>query len=181
MRASAYWAIERHSDAVKDLDLAIELSRPAERDDLRAKRCVVRLKSGLVNEAVSDVAELSKSSKWQAEQWYNFACVYSLASDKVPDKKQEYGGRAVELLERALKAGSHTLSHIKDDKDLQSIRDRDAFKKLIADYESKAANKNLKLTPSTKDSSPQTNTNTTQGKDNPDQPKVNPPISGEKQ
>jgi hypothetical protein len=49
-----------------------------------------RLRTGLVAEAVAEVAGLTKSSDWNPGQWYNFACVYAVASGKLSDKKQEY-------------------------------------------------------------------------------------------
>jgi hypothetical protein len=63
----------------------------------------------MVAEAVAEVAELTApvadvpgSPKWNAGQWYDFACVYAVASGKIADKKQEYADRAMELLHKTL-------------------------------------------------------------------------------
>ena len=77
------------------------------------------------------------SPSWNAGQWYDFACVFAIASGKLADKKDEYAKRAVELLQRAVKAGYKDAAHMKKDTDLDPLRDRDDFKKLLAELEKK--------------------------------------------
>ena len=88
-------------------------------------------------EAVAEVAELTKSTFWPAPGWYDFACVYAVASGKFADKKVEYAERAVELLQKAVKAGWKDAAHMKKDSDFDSLRDRADFQKLLADLEAK--------------------------------------------
>ena len=57
----------------------------------------------MVAEAVAEVAELTKTAVWSVGQWYDFACVYSVASGKIADKRTEYADRAMELLQKAVK------------------------------------------------------------------------------
>jgi len=66
-------------------------------------------------------------------QWYNFACIYSVASSKIADKKQEYADRAMELLGTAVEQGFNDAAHIAEDSDLDPLRERDDFKKLLAE------------------------------------------------
>jgi hypothetical protein len=79
------------------------------------------------------VAELTKSSRWNAGQWYDFACVSAVASVKVVDKKQPYADRAMALLHKAVKAGYKDAAHMKKDTDLDALRARDDFNKLLAE------------------------------------------------
>ena len=130
-RAVSYDRLDKPLEAVKDWDRAIELSPPAERPGLRASRATSRLQAGMIAEAVSEVAELTKSAFWNAGQWYDFACVYAVASSKVADKKQEYADRAMEMLHKAVKAGYSDAAHMAKDTDLDPLRDRDDFKKLL--------------------------------------------------
>ena len=88
-------------------------------------------------EAVAEVAELTKSPNWPADQWYNFACVYAIASGKIADKKDEYSQRAVELLQQALNAGYIDTAHLQQDSDLAPLHDRADFKKLVEAMEKK--------------------------------------------
>ena len=94
-----------------------------------------RLTAGQVTEAVEEVAELSKTSDWNAERWYDFACVYAVASGKIADKKQEYADRAMQLLHRAVKAGFNNAARMKKDTDLDRIRSREDFKQLMSGLE----------------------------------------------
>ncbi|HLN29780.1 MAG TPA: serine/threonine-protein kinase [Gemmataceae bacterium] len=145
--AMAYDRLRKFAEARKDWDRAIELSPPAEQPLFRADRALSRLQAGMVAEAVAEVAELtafganaSASPKWSADNWYNFACVYAAASGKIADKKQEYANRAMELLQKAVQAGYNDPANMKTDTDLDSLRGREDFKKLLAGLEKKDAN-----------------------------------------
>jgi tetratricopeptide (TPR) repeat protein len=132
-RAEAYGLLRKYAEAVRDLDKAVELSPNKEQPKLRAERSIVRLMAGQVAEATAEVAELSKTPNWNAGQWYDFACVYAVASAKIADKKQEYADRAMELLRRAVQAGYRDAAHVKQDSDLDSLRGRDDFQQLLAE------------------------------------------------
>jgi hypothetical protein len=75
--------------------------------------------------------------KWTAVEWYNFACVYALASGKDADKKQEYADRAMELLHRAVHAGFKDAAHLAKDTDLAPPHGREDFKKLRLDLQAR--------------------------------------------
>ncbi len=136
-RAVAYDQLQKPAEAVKDWNLAIELSPPAVRPGLRASRASSQLMAGMVTEAVAEVAELSKNANWNAAQWYDFACVYAVASNKIADEKQEYADWAMEMLRKAVKAGYKDAAHMAKDMDLDPLRDRADFKKLLAELEKK--------------------------------------------
>lgn len=105
----------------------------------RANEAISLLQAGKVPEAVAEVAELTTYPSWNASQWYNFACVYSLASTKIADRKNEYADRAMELLHKAVKEGWSDAEHMAKDADLDPLRNREDFKKLLPDLERKAA------------------------------------------
>jgi tetratricopeptide (TPR) repeat protein len=134
-RARAYDRLQKPAEAVKDWDRAVELSPPAEQPDCRASRVNSRLQAGQFAEAVAEVEELTRAGKWSADQWYDFACVYAVASDQVTDKQQPYADRAMELLQHAVKAGFKDAAHMGKDTDLDALRGREDFKKLLADLE----------------------------------------------
>jgi serine/threonine-protein kinase len=84
--------------------------------------------------------------------WYNAACVYSLAvppvrkDEKLPAARrmelaQQYGARAVELLHEAVAHGLALVGALREDADLEPVRDRDDFKKLLEELEKKAGGK----------------------------------------
>jgi hypothetical protein len=88
-----------------------------------------------VDDAVVEVAELTKLKGSPAVQLYNFACVYSLASAKDKAKQDEYAQRAVALLRQAVLAGYKNVAHLKQDSDLDPLRLRDDFKMVLAEIE----------------------------------------------
>lgn len=147
-RAGAYDALKKHADAVHDWDRAVELSPPGERPEMRASRATSRLQAGMVAEAMAEVAELTKLSGWDAGPRYDFACVYAVASRKVAEKKQEYADRAMELLQNAIAAGYKDVTHMKKDKDLDALRERSDFKKLMEELNSTSVSE--PTTPKTK-------------------------------
>jgi tetratricopeptide (TPR) repeat protein len=138
-RATTHDAIEEYVEAIKDWDSAIALSPVVEQGALRASRASSRVHAGRIAEAVADVAELMKDEGWEADQWYDFACVYAVASGTIADKKQEYADRAMELLRKAVLTGYKNAAHLGKQRDLNSLRGRDDFKKLLAELE--ASNK----------------------------------------
>jgi hypothetical protein len=79
---------------------------------------------------------------WSAIDLYNFACIYSVASNdpvaSATNKSHEYSARGIELLQMAVKAGWHDAAHMKKDTDLDSLREREDFKKLLSDLEANA-------------------------------------------
>jgi len=136
-RAGVLDRLERYGDALKDWDRAIALSSPHEQPQLRASRATSKIGAGMAAEAVAEVAELMKGTNWHLDQWYDFACIYAIASNKIADKKQVYGDQAIKLLQKAVTAGYKDAAHIKKDKDLDALRDREDFKKLVADLDAK--------------------------------------------
>jgi eukaryotic-like serine/threonine-protein kinase len=140
-RAVAYDRLRNFAEAIKDWDKAIELSPMAEQPRLRAARATTRLQSGHVAEAEAEVAELTKNACGDAGQWYDFACFYAVASDKSADEKQKYADRAMDLLQKAVKAGFNDAAHMAKDTDLDPIRGRADFKKLIDELAKKPPGK----------------------------------------
>lgn len=137
-RASAYDQMKKYAEAAKDWDKAIELSPGPEQPNHRVGRANSRLQAGQVAGAVAEVEELTKASKCSADEWYNFACFYAVASGKVADKKQEYADRAMELLQKAVATGWRNAAHMAKDTDLDALRDRADFQKLTAALEAKS-------------------------------------------
>jgi tetratricopeptide (TPR) repeat protein len=140
-RARAYDQLKKHAEAIKDWDRAIELSLKSEQPSLRLSRANSLVQSRHEAEAVAEAEELTKEArvgtpeapKWLAAEWYNFACVYAVASGKVAGKEQEYADRAVALLRRAVEAGYRDAAHMRKDPDLDALRGREDFQKLLAE------------------------------------------------
>jgi serine/threonine-protein kinase len=63
-----------------------------------------------------------------------FSALCAPLADK-PETREEYAARAVGLLRQAIAKGYKDTAHIKEDADLDALRRRDDFKKLVADLE----------------------------------------------
>ena len=143
-RAQAYDRLRKFTEAIKDWEKATELSPLSEQPPFRAARATSRVQAGQVDEAVAEVAELTKSPEWNSGQWYDFACVYAIASGKSEDKKQEYADRAMDLLRYAVKGGWNDDAHMAKDTDLDPIRGREDFKQLIEELTKRSPDEKMR-------------------------------------
>ena len=140
-RARACNSLKKYADAITNWDHAIDLNERRWLAALQEARANSKLRAGLVTEAVAEVTELMKLSNWNAGQLYNFACVHAVASGKISDKKKEYAELAIQLLKKTVEAGYQDTTQLKRDTDLDPLRDRDDFKKLLADLEEQSRKK----------------------------------------
>jgi tetratricopeptide (TPR) repeat protein len=69
---------------------------------------------------------------------YDVACTHALMIAKATDRGRQ-ADLAMDWLRQAVAAGFKNAAHIKKDPDLDPLRDREDFKKLIAELEAKAA------------------------------------------
>ncbi len=94
-----------------------------------------RLYIGQTNEIDPHVVALENGARYDHHDWYDLACVYSVASVRNEARKQEYSDRAIELLKQAIESGWKDAQLIQSDADLEPLRDREDFKTLTADLE----------------------------------------------
>jgi tetratricopeptide (TPR) repeat protein len=136
-RAASYDLLKKHTEAIQDWNKAIELDPGLEL--LLVRRAYSRLKASQTAEAVAEVEELTETSQWSGKAWYAFADVYAVASTRIADKKQEYADRAMELLGQAVHAdaGYANAAQLARDPNLESLRQREDFQKLVAELETR--------------------------------------------
>jgi tetratricopeptide (TPR) repeat protein len=144
-RAISYDRLKRPVDAFRDWDEAVRLSPPAEQTAYRTLRARSRVLGGQVDEGLAEIEELAKAGRPGPDHWHAFARVYAaaagVASGKLTEKKAEYADRAMYLLHKAVQSGFKDAAHMKKDTDLDPLRDREDFKKLLAELEAKAGKK----------------------------------------
>jgi tetratricopeptide (TPR) repeat protein len=137
-RAMSLCGLSRFQQALPDWDRAIELDDGRYQNALRLKRA-----SNLLNlkdhaRATADAQAVSDSPKATGEDLYSAGCVYAVsarvASENVPIAAS-YAGRAVLLLRRAITKGYKDPAHLKKDPDLDPLRSREDFKKLMKELE----------------------------------------------
>jgi serine/threonine protein kinase len=126
-RALAREELEKHAEAVKDWTDVIDLISPQEQLPYRLRRARCRARAGQVDQTLAEVTELRKSLPVTESPWYDFACIYAVASDK----KKEYAEQAMRCLRHAVQAGYTDVEHMVKDKDLDPLRGREDFRKLM--------------------------------------------------
>jgi serine/threonine protein kinase/tetratricopeptide (TPR) repeat protein len=150
--AGALTALNRHDEALRRWDRVLELADPQNRDRIRLRRAATMARRGDHRGAIADAKEINEK-KPSLDVLYDKACIYSLASRAVRQDSNlnaeererlvaQYAARAVSLLTEADQAGfmksAARRKHVKEDKDLDSIRDREDFKKLLGKWAVKA-------------------------------------------
>jgi serine/threonine-protein kinase len=129
-RGQAYDTLAKHAEAVEDWAQAAALSPPPEQGYFRIRRADSRVRAGQVAPAAAELAELAKAA-WPAVLWVDLARAYGAAASRAADKKEEYAGRAVDMLRKAVGAGFKDAARLAKDKDLEVLRDRADFKNLL--------------------------------------------------
>jgi tetratricopeptide (TPR) repeat protein len=134
-RAVALDQLDRHAESVKDWDRAVALSPAREQPDFRIRRAVSLVRGGEAAAAIAELVELRKAATVTAGQWYEFARIYALASGQVADKKKEYAESAIQMLQYSVQAGFKDAARMAKDKDLDQLRERGDFKRLLGNLD----------------------------------------------
>jgi tetratricopeptide (TPR) repeat protein len=133
-RAMNFEELKLYPEAVKDRARAFELAPPEAKTEYLMRLMNCRARAGQFEAALKDADELAKDDSKDAKNFvYDCACIYGLAHAKTKDDKQ--AARAVELLRQAVAKGFRDVAHMKQDTDLDSLRARDDFRKLVAELE----------------------------------------------
>jgi serine/threonine protein kinase/tetratricopeptide (TPR) repeat protein len=146
-RARAFARQGKFADALPDWDRALSLCPPEMRNIYRFERVDSWLRSGQVAAAIAEVDELATIESANPAHWFNFARLYAIASARIEGRKDEYAGRAVELLSKAVALGYKDSSRLAKEADLRPLRDRDDFKQLLAGLEKKLPSKHPSAPP----------------------------------
>jgi eukaryotic-like serine/threonine-protein kinase len=149
-RGQALLQLGRWEEAERDWRRLLELSADQPEIRMRLYRPSSLAYLGEHVRATTEMETLLAEGQAQPLDLYNFSYIYSRCSavaakdarllsaerEKLAD---QYGRRAVELLRRAQAAGyfrdAGRLARMKQNKDLDAIRDRDDFKRLVAELE----------------------------------------------
>jgi len=139
-RAKALDDLKRHPEAIREWDKVIELAPEAEKARFHMRRALSHVRGGQVDAAIQETEALPKNA--DAVTLYDAVCVLALAAGR-PDEaggslsKEECARRAMALLQQAVARGYKDAEHLKKDDDLKALRQRDDFKKLVAELETK--------------------------------------------
>jgi serine/threonine-protein kinase len=131
-RAMALDVLGRHADAAKDWTRVTKLSEPVQQSEYEMRHADSLARTGAPDQALQIVEHELPALKNNDEALYNAACVFSLASVKSPTAAREQrAARAVELLRQAIAKGYKNVARLKTNRQLDPLRNRDDFKKLM--------------------------------------------------
>jgi serine/threonine protein kinase/Flp pilus assembly protein TadD len=142
-RAEALATLKRHAEAVTAWDKAFELDDGSlNRPFFRLSRAHSLCLAGDHRRASMVAEDLSQSPSPKDTTLYDCGCILALCAGATKDdatQSESYATRAVALLERAIGAGfardKKHLEQMKTDKDLDALRMREDFRKLLKDVE----------------------------------------------
>jgi tetratricopeptide (TPR) repeat protein len=139
-RAHAFIALKRYKEAIPDCDRAYELSREGDRWKYRLDRADALLGMGVHAAATADADAVAKASGATGEICYHAARTHAKAVAAAGNDlaaADRYSDRAVDLLRQAVLKGFNDAGKSQTDPAFNSIRSREAFKRLIAEFEAK--------------------------------------------
>jgi serine/threonine protein kinase len=139
-RAFTLMKLDRFADAIKDWDRAFKLDDGSLRAPIRSTRalCWARVDPAT---ALAEMEALLQADAVYPPIFYDAACVYALCAARTEDAdaRETYAARAVALLRQAREKGyfknSATITHMKTGPDLEPLRARPEFRKLLAELE----------------------------------------------
>jgi tetratricopeptide (TPR) repeat protein len=132
-RADALTELKQHAEAAKDWDRAIDLDDGRMRPAFRLQRALSLVHADEPAQALRQAEEVLQDKNLPAGMLYDLACVHALCA--VATKEEKTAAKAVDLLRQAVAKGYKEVEHMRKDSDLDSLRQREDFKKLVADLE----------------------------------------------
>lgn len=139
--AEALTRLGRHADALPDWDRAIDLTEGPTPPNMRLQRAIALVHLKQYSRATAEATILASAANANADTLYDAACVYALsgaAAQDDPTHAESCANRAIALLRQAIAKGWKNAEHLKTDRDLDSLRRRDDFQKLVAELEHEA-------------------------------------------
>src|SRR5262249_49134671 len=151
-KAQALDALGRHAEATRDWERALELDDGHDKEFLRSKLAESRLRRFRKDKdaagCLAAAAEYEALKRTDAGSLYDAVCNRAVCPAVIPEDPKTSGADAARLaqeqadlamawLHQAVAAGYKNAGHMKQDKDLDALRERDDFKKLLADLQAK--------------------------------------------
>jgi serine/threonine protein kinase/tetratricopeptide (TPR) repeat protein len=140
-RAISLGVLSRHAEALNEFQQALDLADEGTRNWTRLHRALALAHLKDHRTATSEAKSLSEVADLPANTLYDLARVYALSVAAVDgDTKwaEQYAVRAVELLRQAVAKGYREVEHMEKDGDLESLRSRADFQKLLRPHKKPA-------------------------------------------
>jgi tetratricopeptide (TPR) repeat protein len=140
-RADALLRLDRHAEAVKDYDRALALDDGNQRSYFRVERAIALAYLKDHAKAAAEADAVAREGNLPAFLIRDAAAVFavcSVAAREDAKLSEQYAARAVALLRRAFEKNYKAIAtDIRRDKNLDVLRSREDFKKLLTEWEAK--------------------------------------------
>jgi serine/threonine protein kinase len=140
VHATALCGLSRYKPALKNWGRAIELDDGKSQVLLRVKRASTLLNLEDHVRAAADAQVIAQSATAAAEDLYNAACIYAYCAKFAAGDEEaveSYGAQGVAVLRKALGKSYKKLANIKKHPDLNPLRERKDFIKLLQELDEK--------------------------------------------
>ncbi len=140
-RAAALDGLARYADAAAEWERTLTVNNTsADEPRIRRNRAQSLARAGEHAKAVAEVNQLVTAKDLTASAIYELAFTCAIAAAAVKDDRtlqDQYAARSVELLRLAVAKGYNDVAHMKQDPDLEPLRQREDFQKLVKELEQK--------------------------------------------
>jgi serine/threonine protein kinase len=137
--ADALLRLGRHAEAVHHFDQALTLDGGEKRSYFRVERAIALAHLKKHGKAAAEAEAVIDEGNLPAFLIQDAAAVFAVCSAAVPDDaelSEHYAARAVNLLRRAFEKNESAIAtDVRRDKNLDVLRSREDFKKLLAEWE----------------------------------------------
>ena len=131
-RARVLVQLGRLSEAAVEWDRSIELDDYPYVHQRTAQWAIFLLRAGHIQPALVEMDKLSRHPNPDQGQRYNMGCVYATAYSAIPDRRDEFAGRAMAELRATVALGFENLARwVAKGRDFDPIRDRADFRALM--------------------------------------------------
>jgi tRNA A-37 threonylcarbamoyl transferase component Bud32 len=134
-RALTLARLDRHAEARAEWERALDLDTWPDRNEYRLQHALALARLGEHANAVKECDALAKGKNLPAATLYTLAQAYARSVAAIRDKatKEATINRALDSLRQAVAAGYNNVTSLKQDKDLDALRQRAEFSKLVSD------------------------------------------------
>lgn len=130
-RANTLDELKRYQEALPDRDQVLKLCDESMRTIHQCQRADSLLRSGEIELAMIEVERLAQLENRNPKHWISFAKLYAIASEKLPDKKSQYGDQAVALIKKGIDLGFTDMAGLKADPELDTLKNRSEFSEIV--------------------------------------------------
>jgi tetratricopeptide (TPR) repeat protein len=137
-RAESLTVLRRYAEASSDWEKAADLAEAKSRPWFRLQHAATLAHAGEHAKAAAEAEQLVRDKVPNAGTLYDTACVYALCAKAAGEDRPQaeaYAVRAVALLRQAVGRGYKDIEHLKKDTDLDAVRLRADFRRLLAELE----------------------------------------------